>query len=80
MADSTLIIDRDEITTFADDTRFSYSDINDTITEICDKFDAMLETATGHSHDGTDSRAVSSTVAGLTLEEYAIAQIGGFLD
>jgi len=80
MADSSMIIDRTEVPTFADDTIYSISDLNDAFTELMDKFDAMLETAAGHSHDGTDSRAVSSTVAGLSLEDYAIAQIMGFLD
>lgn len=42
-------------------------------------FDAMLETATGHNHDGTNSRSVSAGLGGLSMTEVANMYImGGF--
>ncbi len=80
MADSTLIINTDNITTFEDLTQNSITDLNSTITEIVDTFNESLDTATGHSHDGTDSRSISSGVSGMTMEEFSIAVILGWLD
>jgi hypothetical protein len=79
MAESSMSIDNNKITTFTNQTANSPTDLDNTITEIVDKFNAMLETATGHSHDGTDSRSISSSVSGLTMEEFAVAQIMGWL-
>jgi hypothetical protein len=72
-----MIIDRTNIHTFSDGEMFDVDDINSTFTEICDKFDAMLETVSGHYHDGTDSRLVYSGFADLTAEEFAIAVLMG---
>ena len=80
MAASSMIIDTGDITDFENNTNLSEDDLDDTFSEIVTKFNAMLETATGHSHDGTNSRGISSTVAGLTIGEYAIAQIMGWLN
>lgn len=77
MADSTLIINTDNITTFEDLTQNSITDLNSTITEIVDKVNDFMDTATGHSHDGTDSKSLSSGVSGLTVEELALAQFAG---
>ena len=78
MADSTLIIDPADITTFTDDTANDPDEMNSTITAIVEAFDAMLETATGHYHDGTDSRAISAGINGITIADYAwINIIGG---
>ena len=77
MADSSLIIDSDNITTFTNDTVNDADEVNSTITEVTESFDAMLETATGHYHDGTDSRSIASGVNGLTIEEYAWVNIIG---
>ena len=79
MADSSMAIDSTKITDFANGTALTETDLDTTIGEIVSAFDAMLETATGHSHDGTDSRSISSGVSGLTMEEFARAIImGGF--
>jgi hypothetical protein len=43
------------------------------------KFDAMLETATGHNHDGTNSRTTSAGIGSLGMTEVATLMImGGF--
>jgi len=75
-----MIVTAANITTFANASVNTATDLNTTITEIVDTINAALETATGHNHDGTNSRSVSSTVAGLTIAEYAVAQIMGWFD
>ena len=72
-----MIIDADNITDFVTGDALTASDLDTTIGEIVEKFDAMLETATGHSHDGTDSRALATGFMGLSVEEWAIATAGG---
>ena len=77
MADSTMKINRNNITTFANSTANNATDLNNTITEIIDKFDAMLETSTGHDHDGVDSPLVFGGVTNMNAEEFAVACIMG---
>lgn len=78
MAASSMAINPANIVTVVNGTANAAADINTTVTELVTKFDAMLETATGHSHDGTNSRSVSSAVAGLTIEELSVARIMGW--
>ncbi len=42
-------------------------------------FDEVIETATGHNHDGTNSRSISAGIGGLGMTEVATMLImGGF--
>jgi len=56
MATSSMAIDTDNITDFEDGTVNQSATIDSTFSEVVTKFNASLETSTGHSHDGTDSR------------------------
>lgn len=56
MAKSTLAIDTNLIHDFENDTANSASDLDSTFSEIVAKFNTMLDTLTGHRHDGLDSR------------------------
>ena len=68
-----------KIKTLSDDTENASADVNTTITEISTKFDAMLETSSGHNHDGTNSKSVSAGIASLTTLELVVGQrMGGF--
>ena len=79
MATSTMAIDiAGKITTFTNQTDNTPTTVNSTISEIVTKFNAMLETTSGHSHDGTDSRSLASGVAGLTVQELSVARIMGW--
>ena len=77
MSESSMAIDTDVIVTFSDDDQNSVADTNTTISEIVTKFNAMLETATGHSHDGTDSPSISAGIGGLTMLELTVGRIMG---
>ena len=77
MAKSTFALDSNKIITLTDDTQNAVADINTTIGEIQTKFDAMLETSTGHSHSGTDSPSISLSINDMTLEEYVLVQLMG---
>jgi len=77
MGASSMILTAANIKTLVDDTALAVVDLNTTITEISTKFNAMLETSTGHTHDGTDSASVSMTINDMTLEEYALVQCMG---
>lgn len=78
MAASSMAINSANIVTVVNGTSNAAADVNTTVTEITTKFNDMLETATGHSHDGTDSRSLSSGVAGLTVQELSVARIMGW--
>lgn len=79
MADSTMKIDSGNITTFADEVAVDPDLVDDTISEIVTQFDTMLETTSGHDHDGSNSKSVSAGIGSLTLIEVQIARIiGGF--
>ncbi len=77
MAASSMALTAANIKTLADDTENAVADVNTTITEISTKFDAMLETATGHNHDGTNSKSVTLGINDMTLEEYVLVQLMG---
>ena len=79
MAESSMALTAANIKTLVDDTANAVADLNTTVTEISTKFDAMLETSTGHNHDGTNSKSVSAGIASLTTLELVVGQImGGF--
>lgn len=80
MADSSMAIDSTKITNFANGDALTETDLDTTVGEIVEKFDAMLETSTGHDHDGTNSKAIGSGFAGLSTSEYVIAIAGGLYD
>lgn len=80
MGASNMILTAANIKTLVDDTANAVADVNTTITEIATKFDAMLETSTGHSHDGTNSASVTSGVGSLTTAQFSHALIlGGYV-
>ena len=79
MAESSMALDADNIKTLADDTANAVADVNTTVTEISTSFDAMLETTTGHDHDGSNSKSVSAGIGALTSLMLVTGQImGGF--
>ncbi len=79
MADSSQAIDTGVIVTLVDDTENSVANQNTNFTEIVTKFNAHSNTTTGHSHDGTDSRAISAGIGSLSSLELVVGQImGGF--
>jgi hypothetical protein len=80
MAESSLAIDSGDIVTLVNGTANTAVDVNTNVSAIVTAFNAALETATGHSHDGTDSKALSAVVAGWTMEEFTRAVLGGLLD
>jgi hypothetical protein len=77
MAASTMKIDSANIVTVVNGTANAAADVNTSVSEIVTKFNAALETSTGHNHDGTNSRTISMGVAGLTSLEWTVAQIMG---
>lgn len=78
MAASTMAVNSANIVTVVNGTANAASDVNTSVSEIVTKFNAMLETATGHSHDGTNSRSISAGVAGLTEQELSVSRIMGW--
>ena len=72
MSASSMAIDTNNITTFANNDVNSVADMNTTISEIVTKFNAALETATGHYHDGIDARLIFGGLTGFTAEDLAI--------
>ena len=47
-------------------------------TEISSKFNAALETASGHYHDGTDARLIYGGISGFTSETLMLANLCGW--
>ncbi len=80
MAQSSMAINTDNITTFANDTINTATDVNSTVNEIVTKFNRMLETTTGHFHDGTDAKIVYGGVAGFTAEDIVLGTVMGIFD
>ncbi len=77
MAVSSLAIDTTKIIDLESNKKNNPDQIDTMITEIVTKFNAALETVSGHYHTGTDSRLITSGMTGFTLEEIAICQIMG---
>jgi len=75
MAESSMSMDA--LVDLEDATVNQTTPVDANFTEIRTKFNAMLETATGHSHDGSDSRSVSGGIGGLSTLEIAVARIMG---
>jgi hypothetical protein len=61
MAKSTLAIDTDLIHDFENDTANSAAELDATFAEIVSKVNGLLDTLTGHNHDGTDSRYIDAS-------------------
>ena len=73
MAESSLAV---EITnTFADDAVNKPSEVNTNFTELASGINAIVETATGHSHDGTDSKLLSGS--SFTMADMMMMIVGG---
>ena len=53
------------------------SDVNDNFTEVQTQFNAAMETASGHYHDGTDSRLVYGGIDGFSVEDTQLFNILG---
>lgn len=79
MAQSTMAVDVTKTVPLVKDTINSVDVLNTTVVEIVTKFNAMLETATGHDHDGTNSRLANSA-GGLSTEDMLLAAGMGFFD
>lgn len=77
MADA-FLIDTENIVDFENDTANAPADLDSTFAEIVAKYNAMINKTTGHYHDDVDSRNISAQVSGLTMTEFAIAQLMGF--
>lgn len=78
MAASSMAIGSGSLVTAVNGTANAASDLNTNISAVVAAFNASLETATGHNHDGTNARSISSGVAGLTMTEYTVARIMGW--
>ena len=79
MALSNMAIDTGVIVTLADDDQNAVADLNTNFGEIVTKFNAMLDTETGHDQDGSNSKSVSAGIGALTSLELVVGQImGGF--
>ncbi|KKM77876.1 hypothetical protein LCGC14_1365650 [marine sediment metagenome] len=77
MSVSTMALTAANIKTFTDDTANAVADLNTTVSEIQSKFNAMLETSTGHNHADGNSRSVSVGYNNITFEEYVQLKILG---
>lgn len=80
MATSSMAVDTETIVTLADDDQNAVANLNTNFDEIVTKFNAMLETSTGHSHDDVDSPSISIGIGNLTAVQYSDAVfMGGLL-
>lgn len=77
MAESTLAIDTDLIIDLTGATANDQDILDGIHDEIVTKFNEALETTTGHSHDGADSRSVGAGVSGLSVTELSVARLLG---
>lgn len=64
--------------TLVTDTANAVAAVNANFTEIQTQFNAAFETASGHYHDGTDSRIIYGGISGFTIEDIQLMQILGF--
>lgn len=80
MAASSLAIDTDDVIAIANDTANDADDVGSNIDLIVDAFNDAFDTSTGHAHDGTDSKSISSGFAGLTILETQVALVMGVFD
>ena len=70
-------IDTNVIITIEDDTENAAADVNTSNTEIVTKYNLSMDNATGHDHDGSNSKSVSAGIGGLTMLEVLVGQIMG---
>lgn len=74
---STYDIDTTAWNTFEDSTANAPDNLNNAISEIVSKFNAMIDETSGHYHDGADSRKIFGDLGNYTISEFAKAQIMG---
>ena len=63
--------------TLVNDTANAPAAVNANFTEVQTQFNASMETATGHYHDGVDSRIVYGGLSGWTMEDVMFMTILG---
>lgn len=80
MATSSMAISSGDIIDLANDTANDSDDVDANVSAIVTAFNAMLETSTGHDHDGTNSKSVGTGFAGLTVTEFAVATLMGVFE
>lgn len=77
MADSSMAIDTGEIVDFSTKDANDPDELDNTISEIVTKFNAMLDTSTGHNHDSINSPALASGITGWSYESLTLALLAG---
>ena len=77
MAVSSMALDSSKFIDLESGEKNDPDQVDTMITELRTKFNAMLETVTGHYHTGTDSKIITSGITGFTLEDIAVCQILG---
>lgn len=77
MATSSQVIDTSLIVTLENLTVNSVADLNNMISEIVTKFNATLETTSGHNHDAVTSRFISVGNSAITSQDLLTMLIGG---
>lgn len=78
MAASSLAISA--LTTIANETANNATALESNFSALRTGVNAIVETATGHYHDGTDSRLMYGGLGGMTSDDFAlylIARAGG---
>jgi hypothetical protein len=65
------------LTTLVDDTVNAVAAVNSNNTIVRNAFNASLETASGHYHDGVDSRLPYGGITGFTTEDMFLSILCG---
>jgi hypothetical protein len=79
MADSSLAIAAEDITDLESGAANASAVVDANFNTITAAFNAAFETATGHSHDGTDSSSLALGIAGMTSAQWSIVEAAGGL-
>ena len=79
MATSTMAINTGTIEDFADETVNDPDDLDTNFDEIVSKFNAMLETVSGHNHDAANSRLAAFGGSGFSSADMFKIMVGGGL-
>ena len=77
MATSSLACDA-YVHTFVDDNANAPSEVNANFALIRNAFNASLETASGHDHDGTNSKSSSSAVGDMSILDISMLRLAGW--
>jgi hypothetical protein len=77
MAASSLAITTGDVVVLADQIANNPTEVDDNFSLIVTAFNASIETASGHNHDGTNSRSVTAGIGSLSIYETEIARIMG---